>query len=547
MRFLLPALVAAGVLLPAAALSTTLRPVPPGTVSVAAGTLTSGVVDKADIAAPGTLLVAAANGLRLSRDDGKGWVKMAGSLPLGTFSAIVADPRHRGVAYATNGDVYRTATGGRQWARLPSPTMGVGPAGVTALACDPASGRLYAAGTTVLSWDGHTWSPWGFGWPAGAHPAALLASPGHGLYAVAGNMLFHLTDGGARWARVATWTDSIDALALGPDGTTPFIAVHDQGIWWVTGASKHHVDGDGLRDTDDVYVMRSDPVGKDLYVAAASGLLRRHQPADSTSADWQTVLATSPASGHIVALQPWDHGRGMLALSQDGSRYEGRPTSTGQSLAWSGKQALTGITAPLVAALSGAEWQPAPSLPRLPAAFSGQKACTPFGPVPDQTYDVCGPFRTFYVHFGGYSLFGYPVSQAQPTGSSGGAVQDFAKARLEWTGGEVRLAPLGKLLAQQLGHHKFPGPTAAQVNEAYRDGSIYFNGYTIDPRFYPFWHTHLDPTTGVSIFGPPISQSFREKTRDGTGATVWVQYFRNARLEYVPGSGVRLSYVKYGA
>src|SRR5205085_2112671 len=61
----------------------------------------------------GSWLVVSAAGLRLSQDDGRHWARPRGLPPRGSFYDVVADVPRPGAAFITNGDVYRTANGGR--------------------------------------------------------------------------------------------------------------------------------------------------------------------------------------------------------------------------------------------------------------------------------------------------------------------------------------------------------------------------------------------------------------------------------------------------
>ena len=107
---------------------------------------------------------------------------------------------------------------------------------------------------------------------------------------------------------------------------------------------------------------------------------------------------------------------------------------------------------------------------------------------------------------------------------------------LEWTARRgVYLAALGKVAA---GHRVFPHPTPRQVQQA---DTAYIGGYYVEQIFYDFWRRY----GGVAVFGYPISQRMGERSTNGTGQNVPVQYFTNVRLEYhaeLPrGSQVQLS------
>jgi hypothetical protein len=71
--------------------------------------------------------------------------------------------------------------------------------------------------------------------------------------------------------------------------------------------------------------------------------------------------------------------------------------------------------------------------------------------------------------------------------------------------------------------------------------TAYIGGYYVDPLFYDWWRRY----GGAAVFGDPISQRTWERSTNGTGQRVPVQYFTNVRLEYhaeLPrGSQVQLS------
>ncbi len=549
MRLLLPALVAAGLLLPVAALSTTLRATPPTTVP-ALSTPTVTRVVTARTYPNNVLVVSATEGLRLSRDGGKSWAAPRGTPVYGSFyPAIAANPKVTGTAYASNGDVYKTVDGGQSWRPLGAGAGALGPGDASALAVGT-DGALYAAGANVVayltSYNGHAaWRPWGRGWPATTHATLLLATPAHGLYAAAGHTLYNADGKAAPWTPVHDWSGSITAMTLGPDRATPYVAVQGQGVWraGAAGTPPQQLDNNGLPTDAPIYALQSDPTGDDLYAAAGGALLRRHRPSDAAPRSWQ--LALSIPNGAITALQPLQRGQNqtMLALSQQGQLYIGT-RDRGESLTWDSTRttgrALDGA-APLIAALSGAQWQQPTALTQLPKMFTSSGLCAFLGATPGQSFDVCGPFRTFYYQFEEPALLGYPLDVARMT-ANGDVEQPFEKARLTWTPQMgVQLAPLGVILSQQL---HFPHPTRAQGAQIFARGGVCEDGYCVDPRFATFWRTYLYQSTGASIFGPPISQAFQEQASNGTGNRVYVQYFENARLEEVPGGSAMVSFLK---
>jgi hypothetical protein len=488
----------------------------------------------------GLWLVVVDTGVRVSQDGGHHWTLPRGLPPRGSFYDVVADVPRPGTAFITNGDVYGTTNGARTWVWLGQAPGRPGPAGLTTLAVDQGTGVLYAAGALVVAYQParHRWQVWGRGWPADARPTVLLATRTHGLYAAAiGHAarvrLYHTASGTAPWRAVPTppWRGApITAMALGPDGVTPYLAVRGHGVWYVARSGTLHQFGPRLPTGAAVDTMQSDPVGADLYVATDQGLFARHvSAADDLPHDGNTWRPVTVAHDPFVALRPWR--RGLLAVAQSGTLYEGIQ-GKGQALSWHRlEQRLPTDGAPLVGALAGAEWQAPPLLPPLPEPFTH---CLSFGPSPGQAFDVCGPFRTFYLHFR-YPVFGWPRGRALMLGH-GIVRQVFDNVWLEWTAQRgVYLAPLGKMAA---GQRRFPHPPPRQVREA---DTAYIGGYYVEPLFYDFWRRY----GGVAVFGNPISQRVYERSTNGTGQKVPVQYFTNVRLEYhaelPPGSQVQLS------
>jgi hypothetical protein len=319
-------------------------------------------------------------------------------------------------------------------------------------------------------------------------------------------------------------------MALGPDGVTPYLAVRGHGVWYVARSGTLHQLGPRLPTGAAVDTMQSDPFGADLYVATDQGLFARHvNAAYGPPRDGNTWRPVTVAHGPIVALRPWR--RGLLAVAQSGALYEGTQ-GKGQALSWHRlEQRLPSGGAPVVGALAGAEWQAPPPPPPLPEQFT---RCLSFGPSPGQAFDVCGPFRTFYLRFR-YPVFGWPRGRAVVRGH-GVVRQVFDNVWLQWTARRgVYLAPLGKMAA---GRRTFPYPTPRQVRDA---DTAYIGGYYVEPRFYEFWRRY----GGVAVLGDPISQRADERSTNGTGQKVPVQYFTNVRLEYhaelPPGSQVQLS------
>jgi hypothetical protein len=154
----------------------------------------------------------------------------------------------------------------------------------------------------------------------------------------------------------------------------------------------------------------------------------------------------------------------------------------------------------------------------VPALF--RQRCLRVGTGVNETFDVCGPFRDYYVRFF-HPILGWPRGVAYA--AQGGVVQQvFENVILQWRGGSVGLVPLGELAAR--GHHFKPGTAPCDT--------VFVGGYCVSDKFYDFWRQiSID---SVSIFGAPVSPLVHERSTDGTGHLVDVQYFVNARLEYHP-------------
>ncbi|MGA7669706.1 MAG: L,D-transpeptidase [Nitrolancea sp.] len=165
-------------------------------------------------------------------------------------------------------------------------------------------------------------------------------------------------------------------------------------------------------------------------------------------------------------------------------------------------------------------------------------------------------FLTSWLDNGGLTTIGYPITgefqQDQPGNGTPVTVQYFERAVFEYhadapEGQGVQLRRLGADLAAQAsarwdaGQSKarevasalgFPLPDAsnpfAPAPTVEDDASsVYFSAtqHTLSNGFYDFWGMH----GGVSVFGYPISEEFRDPT---TGFTV--QYFERAIFEWHP-------------
>ncbi len=451
----------------------------------------------------------------------------------------------------------------------------------------PAAGSLTTASIVVSAGHGlrlsstpqKAWtSPRGL--PAGSF-AALVADPTTtGSAYVANGDVYHTTDGGAHWARLAPPPRSlvgmggVTALAVDPTDGTLYAAGHT--IVSYRGASGWQAWGAGPRNLPPALLA----VGRqhDLYAAVGDALyyslpsssswvpvqradggvwpaapitalgrgLQRNAiiAAIRGSGLWSVTGNTGYALGVVgtgtddivsLALES-TLGQRLLAVTANGGVYDGQPTSDAQVQWAAALSPVNPADVPLVAAINGAEW---PTL-KVPPQFA--QNCIANGRAPTTALPICGPFVSFYQRLGTTFLFGYPRGPARALGG-GVVVQDFDRAQFRWTpSGGTTLAPVnwrpGLLGFTAM---KPPSPqVGVGANTAY-----YPRGYYVDPMFYEFWRGYL-LSNGVSIFGPPESQATRGTSSDASGQPVRVQYFRNVRLEYRAGAigpSIRLSYL----
>jgi len=494
------------------------------------------------------LLVVSDTGVLVSSDAGHSWYRGQG-LPRGSFSGLAAAPDpsrgHRPVAYIANGDVYQTTDAGYHWTRLAAPLTGaIGSAGLTSLAVDPGDGTVYATGRTVLAYRGGGWTPWGQRWPSDATPTLLLVGPNHDLYAAAGNRLYYLsTDGAtAMWSLIHLPGQNnvpITALGLGPGGHVVDAAVPGH-IWTVDHTTAYPLLMDNFPDARTV-LLRGDPGGITLYAATDAGLYRTatSMPGDGGNGWQQVGQGVLPST--IVALQPPGGGQGWLAMGRDGTLYgRNQPTVRLQAPRWlvhaQARQAI-----PVVMALVGTVWSSLEQRPGpgLPAVFT--KGCVGDGRTSDQSVPICGPLAQFYQQFGKATVLGYPLEPAA-VADGDRVTQRFERVTLQWTQRDtVTLMPLTQAQLGSLGFRQTPIPS---VSEALAAGTPYVRGgYYVDPHFFALWRAYQYQNNGLSIFGPPISGLFKTRTDDGSGRSVWVQFFRHARMEYASPASPTVSYL----
>lgn len=119
---------------------------------------------------------------------------------------------------------------------------------------------------------------------------------------------------------------------------------------------------------------------------------------------------------------------------------------------------------------------------------------------------VASEFAAFYDDYGALRTFGYPLTGAFVVPDSGRMVQYFQNLRLELNpgNGRIEVTPLGVWALTEVGRDE--GEEGA-----------------VAPAFQDFY----DQFDGETLFGPAFSPQLAEGGR-------WVQYFRNARLEWHP-------------
>lgn len=417
------------------------------------------------------------------------------------------------------------------------------------------------------------------GLPGGSFSSLVADATTTGSAYAANGDVYHTTDGGVRWSRLApppgsfAGTSGVTTLAVDPADGTLYAA--GRTIVTYSRARGWQAWGAGPRDLTPALLAVDRQ--HDVYAAVGDTLYYKQRPSTSwvrvRRADggaWPTAPLTALGTGlqrgsiiaaihgaglwsvtgstdyalgavgdganDIVALAPEPVlGQRLLAVSASGSAYEGQVGGDAQVQWHPAPSRVAPTDVPLVAAISGAEW---PAL-KIPPQFT--RNCIVSGRTPAAAWPICGPFFSFYQQFGATSLFGYPRGPAHSV-SRGVVVQDFEEVQFRWTAsGGTTLAPID-WRPGLLGFTIMKLPSAQQGVEA--NTAYYPRGYYVDPIFYDFWRTHL--LNGVSIFGPPVSQATQGTSNDASGQSVTVQYFRNARLEYRSGAlgpAIRLSYL----
>jgi len=116
-------------------------------------------------------------------------------------------------------------------------------------------------------------------------------------------------------------------------------------------------------------------------------------------------------------------------------------------------------------------------------------------------------------------------------------VQYTERFRLVLHGGQVHVAPLGRLLTA--GRVFPPGSSVSNTaNQRYFPATA----HDLSGDFLAFWQAH----DGASLLGMPIAEADHEQNGDGSGYYYRVQWLENARLEYHPEQSNGLYVVSLG-
>ncbi len=155
-------------------------------------------------------------------------------------------------------------------------------------------------------------------------------------------------------------------------------------------------------------------------------------------------------------------------------------------------------------------------LPRQGLAQDGARFFEETGQTLDNQYG----FLQFWESHHGDALFGPPLTGIVLEANV--PVQYFERGRLEHRDGTVTTGALGR---ERTRWREFPEAPA----RARAAGQKFFpsTGHTIQGVFLRFWNEH----DGALLFGPPLSEPLWETVGS---ASVQVQYFERARLEYHP-------------
>ena len=145
---------------------------------------------------------------------------------------------------------------------------------------------------------------------------------------------------------------------------------------------------------------------------------------------------------------------------------------------------------------------------------------------PETGFTVRGRFLEPWTAYGGLAINGYPITGERIETLEDGTqytVQWFERVRMEL---HPENAPPNDVLLGQFGRILHPAdPPVAPI-----PGMVFFpeTGHNVPPDFAAYYAAN----GGLSQFGYPLSEEFRELLEDGNVYTV--QYFERARLEWHP-------------
>ncbi len=424
-------------------------------------------------ASDGRMLYAGAgSGVWRSTDRGRRWQPTNnGAMSNTMVTALAVNPRDAGVVYAATGDnLYQTTDGGSSWIRLLNDL----PTGaVTSVALDPLNSASVWAGTggqglTHSSDGGSTWrATYDNALLPYSSVTAVAVSPASSavIYVGTTSGLYQSTDGGASWVTLdngLSGSANIASLAISPRQPSLVYAGTDSGAYYSTDGGSTWRAADGLPEGL-VSVIVADPASaRQAYAGTVQGLYITRDG----GASW----------AHIAG--------GDLGYGAD----------------------VRSLTLTI-----------AQRLPTDPATAVGHGARY----FTQTSHNLAGAFLSFWQRYGGLDIFGYPRSEAYSEG--GRVVQYTDRFRLEFSGGRVVTAPLGRVLTAG---RSFPrvDPIPSTRDRIY----VASTGHSLAGRFLTYWRSH----NGATLLGAPISEPIREGNDDGTGRVYLTQWFERGRLEY---------------
>lgn len=424
-------------------------------------------------AGDGHTLYAGTNGsMWRSTDRGRFWqLTNGGALGNTMVTALAVNPRDPDVVYAATGDnLYQTTDGGASWIRLLNDL----PSGaVSSVVLDPLNPASVWAGTggqgLIHSSDGgSTWSAtYDSALLSSSSVTAVAVSPASSavIYAGTTSGLYQSTDGGSTWVALdngLSGSANIASLAISPRQPSLVYAGTDSGAYYSTDGGSTWSAADSLPQGL-VSVIVADPASaRQAYAGTVQGLYTTRDG----GASW----------AHIAG---GDLGYGADVRSLTLTTAQRLPTDA------------------------------------TPAVGHGARYFT------QTSHNLGGAFLSFWQRYGGLDTFGYPRSEAYSEG--GRVVQYTDRFRLEFSGGRVVTAPLGRVLTAG---RSFPRvePIPSTRDRIY----VASTGHSLTGRFLTYWRNH----NGATLLGAPICEPVREGNDDGTGRVYLTQWFERGRLEY---------------